>query len=298
MPHSILKKPSYSTSATAPSPSRSQEDRNKETALYHAHLLQQRKETEALILSSTEALLDLPSSPTADPARPSAKDRFFVKSSLKLFQPSDYDSLLEERNINSQCGYLLCPRPNRREDTKAKYRILRGNGNASHSLKFVERQALERWCSDDCGKRALYVKVQLNEEPAWTRASTSGGDIVFLEDRSEDQMRAKDDYTLVEKMTLLDISLEEEEEIVAKMKVLAVERGDGRAPSRSFGISELQIRENDSVNRQKALRERIAGEGDADHFNDTIEGYIPKFLNTQTKGTKSHREHEDIMPTI
>ena len=97
MPHSILKKfKPPSTILPSPPAARAQDERNKETALYHARLLQQRKDVEALILASTETLLNLPSSPSADPACPSSSDALLVKDALKPFQLSDYDVLIEE----------------------------------------------------------------------------------------------------------------------------------------------------------------------------------------------------------
>jgi hypothetical protein len=64
MPKPILKKTSYpatpvrNTSTTISTPSR--EERDRETALQHARILQARKEVELDILSATEELLDYP----------------------------------------------------------------------------------------------------------------------------------------------------------------------------------------------------------------------------------------------
>lgn len=298
MPHSILKNAISSIPNTSPSQARSREDRNKETAIYHAQLLQQRKDAEALILASTEALLELPSLPAADPARSRLQDITLVKNSLKPFQPSDYDSLIEERNINKQCGYVLCPRPNRHEDTKARYRILHGKGKGTDSLKFVERHALERWCSDDCGKRALYVKVQLSEEPAWMRVGSSGGDILLLEKEQNDQRQLEDDSTLIEELRSLDIGLEEDE-VIARMKALAIERGDGKAPSRSFGLAEIDVHENRNLDGKLSAPEPSGTGAHSDGWTDSIEGYTPRFSRKKTREPESRNdEDEDVMPTI
>ena len=296
MPHSILKTAISSTSNTS-----SREDRYKETALYHAQLLQQRKDIEALILASTEALLELPSLPAADPARPRLQDITLVKNSLKSFQPSDYDALIEERNINKQCGYVLCPRPNRHEDTKARYRILHSKGRGPDNVKFIPRQALERWCSDDCGKRALYIKVQVSEEPAWTRIGSLGGDILLLENEQNDQKQLEDDSTLIEELRSLDLGLEEDE-VVARMKALAIERGDGKAPSRSFGLAELDVQENRNFNGKASAPKPSSTEADSDSWTDSIEGYTPRFPRKKTSSKTESRhdedEDEDVMPTI
>lgn len=298
MPHSILRKAISSIPDTSTSPTRSREDRNKETALYHARILQQRRYVETLILASTEALLELPSSPAADPARARQQDITLVKNSLKPFQPSDYDSLIEERNINKQCGYVLCPRPNRQEDTKVKYRILHGKGRGSDSLRFVERHTLEQWCSDDCGRRALYVKVQLNEEPSWTRVGSSGEDILLLEDEGNNQKQLKTDSTLIETLKSLDLGLEEDE-VVARMKALAIERGDEKAPSRSFGLAEIVVSENRILNGKACAPGFSAKEDNSGAGFDSIEGYAPKFSRKQIrKPDFRDDEDEDMMPTI
>ena len=294
MPHSL----SNSILNTSPSPAQSREDRNKETAVYHAKLLQQRKDAEALILASTELLVELPSSPVADPARPSLQDITLVKGSLKTFQPSDYDSLIEERNINKQCGYVLCPRPNRQEGTKAKYRILSGKGRGSNSLKFVERHTLERWCSDDCGKRALFVKVQLNEEPAWTRIASSSGDILLLEDERNSQKQLEDDSVLIEKLRSLDMGLEEDE-VIARMKALAIERGDEKDSSRLFGLADIDVRETKGFNGKASAPEPSTKDGQFNGASDSIEGYTPIFSRKKTRKQESDNdEDEDLMPTI
>lgn len=277
-------------------PARSREDRNKETALYHAQILQQRKDVEALILASTETLLELPSSSTADPARPCLQDITLVKNSLRLFQPSDYDLLIEERNINRQCGYLLCPKPNRQENTNAKYRIL--PGKKKDHIKFVARHTLERWCSDDCGKRALYVKVQLDEEPAWSRVGPSGGDILLLEDKRNDQKRHGDQSTLIEELRALDMSLEEDE-VITRMKTLAIERGDEKAPNRSIGLGEIDVRERRDLNSKTFAPGPPTTVSSPGGGSGSIEGYTPKFPRKGSKELEPGDDaDEDLMPTI
>ena len=291
MPHSVLK------NTLSSRPAWSREDRNKETALYHAQILQQRKDVETLILVSTETLLELPSSPAADPARPCLQDITVVKNSLRPFQPSDYDSLIEERNINKQCGYVLCPRPNRQEDTKAKYRIV--PSKERDTIKFVERRILERWCSDDCGKRALYVKVQLHQEPAWTRVGPSGGDILLLEDEQNEQKRHEDDSTLIEDLRALDMSVEEDE-VVTRMRALAIERGNKKTPGRSLGLAEIDVREREIVNSKAFAPETLRKVDNPDGDSSSIEGYTPRFPRKGTKELESGNDDadEDLMPTI
>ena len=290
MPHSILKKTSsISTVAPSPSTAESRDDRNKRLALYHAELIQQRKDMEALILSSTEALLDLPRSHAADAARPSPSDVAFVKDSLKPFQPSDYDALIEERNINEQCGYVLCPRHNRKQDTKARYRILQGHGKGEDALKFVPTQSLENWCSDECGKRALYINVQLNEEPAWNRTSSQSGEITLLEDGQMCQNPSQYETDLTQSMSKLEVS-PGEDQFNERMKSLSIERGDADAPSKVRALGIIEVREN--VNIDGTINApKITEEEDTEmDRGGSIEGYTPSFSNKQSTG----KEAEDL----
>ncbi|PWW74306.1 hypothetical protein C7212DRAFT_365309 [Tuber magnatum] len=129
-------------------------------ALSHAHSIQIRKVLELSILTSLEQLVDfpLPDSTSTD-----------LKCHLRYFRPSDFDSLIEERGICDKCSYPLCPNPPKR---------LAGGGKSTYALvnkgkktmRFVEKEKLERFCSDICARQGLWLRVQLNTEPAWTRA--------------------------------------------------------------------------------------------------------------------------------
>lgn len=274
MPRSILKKSKTASAMASDTPAaRSRADRNMDTAMHHANLIQQRKDMEARILASTEALLDLPSSPSAEPSNPSPSDAVFTKESLKPFQPSDYDALIEERNINRQCGYVLCPRQNRKQDTKAKYRILKSKDTGSDVLKIVPTQSLEKWCSDECGKRALYIKVQLNEEPAWTRADSSAEDINLLDecgdvvemDVSQELLEAND--------------VRREDQIVERMQTLALERGHVKFGNDSRDTKQIQIQEKPPANGEASPPPAAINAGRTANVHDSIDGYIPKFAN-------------------
>ena len=278
---SILKKPPATDKMVASTTPRSREDRNRETALYHANLLQQRRDAETLILASTEILLDSPSSPDSDPANPSSKDASVVKTLLKPFQPSDYDALIQERNIDRKCGYLLCPHFNKLQDTNAKLRILQSAGKGPDALRVVGRQKLEKWCSDECGKRALYIRVQLNEEPAWIRAGDFSGSIRLLEDIPAPKQSQEADSILVKGLEKLEIGLEEDR-VVAALKELAIERGDGDAVSRASRLVEVDIQENSNL----SLEEPSSPTATTEHHrvygsHDSIEGYNPKSLKRQ-----------------
>ena len=286
-PHSILKQSSNPTECRPPAVSR--EERIKETAIYHANLIQQRKDVEARILAATEALLECPSSPGADPANPFFEDATLIKQLMVPFQPSDFDALIEERNINRQCGYVLCPRPNRQQVTSAKYRILHSGGNGADTLKFIQKGSLEKWCSDDCSKRALFIKIQLSNEPAWTRRHGTVGDLMLLEDNDKHQ-DVQDQVSLINEMKHLVVSLGEEQ-AVEEMKTLAIDRGGGNGSGRSLILAE--VREN-SVSDLRNL----PPDGQDSVLRDSVEGYQPRFGTHGTKTCNSEGESEDIMGTI
>lgn len=221
-----------------PSP---QEARNRETALFHADIIRQRKDVESLILFATETLLDFPPSPDSNPGHPAPKDATVANTLLKSFQPVDFDALIEERNIDKKCGYIFCLNLNRQQDTNARCRILRTKGEGTRSLKFVDRRLLERWCSDECGRRALFVRVQLNEEPAWMRVVDSGEDIKFLED--EDSSTKSVNGDLADQLQMLNVA-SEVDGMAAALDQLAIERGDGQAHSKRSVLVEVNVHEN------------------------------------------------------
>ena len=300
MPKSILRKPLLTDSLSSSPATRSREDRNRETALYHANLLQQRKDVEALVLASTETLLDFPSSCNSNPGKPSSKDASAVKSLLKHFQPSDYDALVEERNIDRKCGYVLCPRSNRLQDTKAKLRILQSTAKGAGAFRVVESQSLEKWCSDQCGKMALYIRVQLNEEPAWTRAGNVGDDIALLEISTAAKQGQDAESRLIQELEKLEIG-QGEERVIATMKELAIERGDGDAVSEASRFVEVDIRENINLTvRNKSPPVTSTGSLGSEALHDSIEGYRSRFSNGKTMRKDDHdgEEDEDMIPTI
>ncbi|KAF2730840.1 hypothetical protein EJ04DRAFT_514968 [Polyplosphaeria fusca] len=157
--------------------------RNLDTALKHARMLEIRKRIEREILDSVEILISFPSSTDADPKRPSAHDAAQFCKLVKDFQPSDFQELIEERNISGQCGYALCPRPKSKAPSTAKKQcVWTDNGP-----EIVDRKMLEIWCSKDCTRRALYVQAQLNQTPAWLRQGGIDDEIELMVDKAEER---------------------------------------------------------------------------------------------------------------
>jgi RNA polymerase II-associated protein 2 len=261
---SILKK----SNAPLSKPSKKEHDR--EIALYHADLIQERKDIELEILFSIERLIDFPLSINSTAANPAPSDVSLFKTLLQPFQPSDYDCLIQERNINEHCGYTLCSNPRAKDGSKGKYRILGKSGKAK-DFKVVEREELEKWCSEDCARRAMYVKVQLNERPAWERA-TSTRLVELLDEQITDEEMTE--AQLAEDLSKLDLGSAHRGMQNAE---LAFERGDTGAAATN-GLVDVFIKEKDVTGTVEAPSiDRDDWEGRFEEMHLSLEGYVPKF---------------------
>jgi len=125
--------------------------RHLDIALQHAYLIQHQKDTQDQILKHLEILIDWPASPTSTPKEASDFLRL-----ITIFQPSDFDDLVEERRIDAKCGYPLClnePQGRKLKDSES-WKLKKGAAD---------------FCSNFCMKKALFVKAQLSPTPAWER---------------------------------------------------------------------------------------------------------------------------------
>lgn len=285
---------------SSPYPVPSQEDQDKylsgrpgatarhlDIALQHAQQIQAQKDAEEMILDRIIQLLAIPSSPSSDPAAPSSQDAQLFKSALYPFRPSDYDSLMTERNNENLCGYALCPRENRKDDT-AKSGSFRfkygakgsGPGGRGRSVDIVPRENLEKWCSDECAERALYIRVQLGENPVWERRAddTRGKNIQLLEEgRAKQKQKAAGP---VDPLTNNDLGEASVTAGIKNMQIgsggrsqeLALERGDRSLVSRQgrvdVTIQEKEVGPNASIKAPQRRPEDVSG--------GSIEGYVPQ----------------------
>lgn len=156
----------------------------REIAIQHALVLEHRKQLEAQILESVITLSEYPlsRSPEHSAANPAASDIADFKHHVRLFQPSDYDDLIIERNANGLCGYAMCPQAKKKSTSGGAWKLVRGS---SKNSGIVNRREHEAWCSEFCARHALYVKVQLNETAAWERVGVPDIDIEILDDGAE-----------------------------------------------------------------------------------------------------------------
>ncbi|XWX01104.1 hypothetical protein V2A60_009129 [Cordyceps javanica] len=236
----------------------------REIAIQHAKVLQHRKDLEAEILDSLILLSEYPlqRGPSLDASRPAASDAAGFRTHVRLFQPSDYDDLIEERHVNGLCGYTLCPRPHRDTGPGGEWRIT----GAGH---IVKRRDLERWCSQACARRALYVKVQLSEAAAWERAGIPDIRIDLL-----DEARLRGDVDSAAQQ-LADMQIEEQARQGRDAAALALERGD-RPPgssgsSAAAGKQRVQVSLKERETQMPDIKNLRIGENDDDHL--LVEGH-------------------------
>ncbi|KAG5964236.1 hypothetical protein E4U57_005484 [Claviceps arundinis] len=229
----------------------------REIAIRQTRLFQLRKEMESEILESLVVLSWYPlvRDPIYSASNPAPSDVSGFKTHLRYFRPSDYDDLIEERTVNDLCGYVLCPKPGRKVAGIGKWKI-------TPSGDIVKREDYERWCSPACAKRALFVKVQLDERAAWDRGRNSDGQIDLLE---ED--RSKDSEADRAARAMRDLRADEQRQAAKDYAALARERG-------SHGVGDSNAAKVKVVLREKEINapvpEDTSGQSDHDHL--LIEG--------------------------
>ncbi|KAL6238738.1 hypothetical protein BDW75DRAFT_6347 [Aspergillus navahoensis] len=262
-------------------------------ALHHAHRIQAQKNAQDLILDRILELLTIPSSPSANPAAPSAEDAHKFKSALTPFQPADYDNLIQERNIEGLCGYGLCPNEHRKENSRGAFRITwgakgSGPGGRGRNMNIVPKEKYEMWCSDECAERAMYVRVQLAAEPVWERRADDlrGKELLLLEEgrTAKGKSAMRDSASVKEVLGQLDnlhMGTTPEPSAVAddisRLSVrddarsleLAMERGDQNPPFHN-GRVEVHIQEKIDIGLATAPEMQPG-----DERGGSIEGYTP-----------------------
>lgn len=288
-PKSILKK--TTVAANPPPGAKPVNQRHLQVAVHHANVLEERKRVEAEVLNSIMTLMDYPSAPDADPKRPSAADAQYFRDAMVSFQPSDYDALIEERNIGDRCGYALCPKPKQKARSTANKQFV----NTENGVQIVDRKVLEVWCSDDCARRALYVKVQLSEEPAWMRQG-GYGDIELMADNTEERpkalpLRLKQDVAK-------SAPVKQEDDDIADawaaqkeaMEDLARERGEkkGQVSKSNKSLVQDQITERTS----SAAPPQPPSHSQPSEHTMAIEGHVPK-INQKEKDDDDEEDPHD-----
>ncbi|CAN8103201.1 unnamed protein product [Discula destructiva] len=307
----ILKKPTPTpTTSSLPTASNNNPRDPRTIAHHHATLLQTRKETESQIFDNTLALLDLPHHAAHPPSAPHPSDAATFTHLVRIFQPSDYDDLITERNLTTdivpagRCGYALCGRARRRFPSAGRYKMV---NKGRKSFDIVETAELERWCSAECTRRALWIKVQLSETAAWERAGLPELSIELYPQKNEEatsseeiskaekpapagQEQGKSGHELATDMAKLQLEQDDKAEAeteklaaeIAELRLaqdrkaaqdkaaLAIERGDDARTVSTRAVGVL-------VREKKVTTQPEAPSLGTDATENTIEGYRPKF---------------------
>ncbi|SZE99528.1 unnamed protein product [Blumeria hordei] len=260
-PRSILKK-SNSKKSTI------KENSNQKLAEYHAGIIQRRKEFESQILQSIETLMEYPLAHSPfDASCPSPVDIANFKRLAQIFRPNDYDDLILERNINEHCGYTLCPNKRHRENCTGKYRLM-GTGGKAKDFKVVEVDQLEKWCSLQCAKRALYVRIQLSEVPVWERKEKAEGTVTI--DLLDEPRNISS--SILERIIDLKIDLED-----SRCKAIEPERRTVKKDSTKSSVaelSEIQVHEVNVDGKNETIP-TIPNPSYEAHLK--LEGHVSKF---------------------
>lgn len=269
----ILKPSGSSHTGTAKSP-----EEARQIAVQHALILEQQKEVQRQIFEAVETLTTYPT--TQLPASsPSPTDTSTFKSLLRPFQPSDYDDLIEERNIAGHCGYALCPAPRRSRPGAGKFSLVNKN---RADFGIIETKEVEKWCSERCARRALYIKVQLNETAAWERIGVPGLVIDLLEEPRDTEDKKSQGTTDLAR-DIANLKIDED------AKALDAERvgSSGRK-------IELTIREKTVTSVANPPQPDKSGRGVDGHL--MLEGHKSSFGSTRDLNptTKKTEEVEDV----
>ncbi|KAG9580152.1 hypothetical protein KCU86_g12308, partial [Aureobasidium melanogenum] len=277
-PKSILKKTSSHTSSsldTTPSlppntnlkirPKSDAERKRLETAIQHAHLIQEQKAILAKNLDYIEELSDYPASSSASASETSAFLEYMIS-----FQPSDYDALIEERHVNGRCGYTLCANAPRKAAVKAPWQ--KGKG-------------VENWCSDDCAKKALYVKAQLSETPAWERRAGDRNPLVLYGGAA-----AAKTPTSTPAGSQMQLPVRPKATPASNSRDLAYERGeiDKVADAKMDKVLKAEVQENSVISSVMPPTQTRFADSDV---HDLIEGYQPRGVQ---QGNRITIKSEDV----
>jgi hypothetical protein len=238
--------------------------RHLDIAIKHALLIEHQRKTSDQVLKHIELLLDFP--PSASPT-PTTEDATSFLRLVEIFQPSNFDELIEERRIDARCAYPLCsnePRGLRLKDSET-WKLKKGAGN---------------WCSDACARKGLFVKAQLGEVPAWERVPGQQAPIVLHEDdrhlvQGADGVDGEGDDARAKQQQ----QQQHVQQRVAERTELAMERGEKVASVRPDQVMTDFIVE-------KTLPVRPAQTASKVKFASAtaIEGYEPKTDMTATTG--------------
>ncbi|KAM0705553.1 hypothetical protein Q7P35_006912 [Cladosporium inversicolor] len=262
---SILKQPSKPTpeaatsqaaaadeeAAKAEADAAAQKKRHFDIAIKHALLIDHQRKTQDQVLNHIELLLDFPRS-----SQPTTQDAVQFLQLVSIFQPSNFDELVEERRIDRKCGYVLC-----------------ANEPRGLHLKDSETWKLKKgavdWCSNDCMRKGFYIKAQLGEVPAWERVPGQQPPVVLHEDDRH--------LTPAPNVEADQAKSQHIKQRVAERSELAMERGEQATSLRPDQVMVDFIVEKTPTARQPPAETKVKFAS-----STAIEGYEPKGMVSNT----------------
>lgn len=136
-------------------------------------------------------------------------------------------------------------------------------------MNIVPKEKWEMWCSDACAERALYIRVQLAQEPVWERRGQDTREVVLLEEgrSSSSTTTTAGTGTSVGQVTerLGELNMHgTDSAIETRTEALALERGDDN----TFDRVDVHVRESQAAAVPPQLRPQDAQGG-------SIEGWVP-----------------------
>lgn len=211
------------------------QNRIRQTALYHAHLIQHQKDIQASIDTNIDKLTDFPLAPSTSSAAPDTADVKQFRELIPPFQPSDFDTLVEARNAEAKCGYVFCTKRVEQGSIYAKPHI-DWRASKTGPLKFVDPLRPEIWCSKVCERRASFIRMQLSGVPAWEREDRRTS-VEVLNEAEEDALQSK--------MRSLKLDADDSDDVRKAMEALAIERGETKSTSaRTESVMSKDVLEN------------------------------------------------------
>lgn len=241
---SILKQPKLPTRTDAVDESKAKAEKDQKNlaiALHHARRIQDQKDVQSQILQSIEFLIDVPQAKVF--TREEAQ--VFI-SRVQQFQPSDLDDLAEERRIDGRCGYVLCAN---------EPRIKTGNRPS-----WMASQNSTDYCSNECLRKAMYVKTQLSSIPAWEREPGQQPSIILHENDRSSAAEARE----TERLRRLQHAREGQE-------ALAEERGETTASFRP-----QQVMKENVVEKRTVAYQPLSSIHGSSISHTAIEGHEPR----------------------
>ncbi|KAF2725978.1 hypothetical protein K431DRAFT_193816, partial [Polychaeton citri CBS 116435] len=225
--------------------------RHMTTALRYAHAIQNQKDWEKQILSTIEILLDFPS---VDPSS-FAEQANYLAVSLSPFRAADFEDLIEERRIDSRCGWPLCCNPPK------------STSNTTKSPWKASKRDRE-FCSLECAKKSIFVKAQLSKVAPWERGV---GQHVFV-------ALPEDDQKLIESLSPLhpggvEGSGQRQIATATDLAELALERGEQPTSLRPQQVMTDQVVEKTPTFREPVF---ISSGSREEAVAGRVEGYTPK----------------------